>query len=486
MALSLYVFQFITAASLPWVATSIVVPNLSLDTLPIAYFGGNAKLRGEANLEMLAKMRMVMIEKWEGHCWTDCLAQGPGSLPCQASCDEEHDMVATLKAVKKLNPAVSGIFYLNTLLAFPYYSLNARYLEKDALTYDIKTQKPIVIRNDNGMEGINVFGFDKPLGQQLYVDTIKNLTATGFVDGFFGDKWNKGAVLQNGEWQICNKECGYVSEETAKAWNAGKAKVLAEVTQHCGDGPYWGNGDTFSLGPEPVSSNMNGWWNGKWRQITDPRDVIKKVQQELASHKYVTMGVGDQHWDTDPDSAEALQGQCVGDCLARVLLAIEEGVMLIANGWDESYDRPLGKPVGPAMFQNKILPATLIREFESGTKAVFTYHNDEKKGGTGEIWWGGVPPAPTPAPKLTCGDSQCGSSYLSDTTFGKNDVDVATVDSAQVCCDLCAAKDGCIEWAWHGSKDKACHMHGDGSQLKQQRGTTSGVMDASCHAVTLV
>lgn len=44
-----------------------------------------------------------------------------------------------------------------------------------------------------GMEGIFVFGFDKPKGQQLYLDAVKNLTATGVVDGFFGDKWNSQA-----------------------------------------------------------------------------------------------------------------------------------------------------------------------------------------------------------------------------------------------------------------------------------------------------
>merc|ERR1719272_2900382 len=164
-----------------------------------------------------------------------------------------------MKAVKELNPNVSAIFYLNTLLAFPYYSLNQKYLDQDALTYDSKTGKPIVIKNDNGMEGIFVYGFESVAGQQLYVDAIKNLTATGFVDGFFGDKWAKAAQQnEDGEWQICNKECGTVTEDVAAAWNTGKAKVLAEVTAHCGDGPYWGNGETFTAGGEPVSSNMNG------------------------------------------------------------------------------------------------------------------------------------------------------------------------------------------------------------------------------------
>jgi hypothetical protein len=38
-----------------------------------------------------------------------------------------------------------------------------------------------VIRNDNGMEGIFVYGFDTHRGQQLYIDAVKNLTSTGLV-----------------------------------------------------------------------------------------------------------------------------------------------------------------------------------------------------------------------------------------------------------------------------------------------------------------
>ena len=43
---------------------SIIAPDTSLATVPCAYFGGNAAHRAEANIEMLAKMRLVMIEKW--------------------------------------------------------------------------------------------------------------------------------------------------------------------------------------------------------------------------------------------------------------------------------------------------------------------------------------------------------------------------------------------------------------------------------------
>jgi hypothetical protein len=94
---------------------------------------------------------------------------------------------------------------------------------------------------------------------------VKNLTSTGLVDGFFGDKWGTAAAPDEnsttGGWKICNHECGSVTEAQGKAWNSGKARVLETTTSICGDGPYFANGDTFvapkdPAGPYNVSSNL--------------------------------------------------------------------------------------------------------------------------------------------------------------------------------------------------------------------------------------
>ena len=45
----------------------IVAPSTSLATVPVAYFGGNAAPRPEANLQMLAKMRLSERDKWGQH-----------------------------------------------------------------------------------------------------------------------------------------------------------------------------------------------------------------------------------------------------------------------------------------------------------------------------------------------------------------------------------------------------------------------------------
>ena len=100
-------------------AGGVVVPSTSLETLPVVYMGGNAAPRPQANLAMLAKMRYVVVEKWEGSCWTECLANTSKGAQCEPSCREEDAQVATLRAVKALNPEVAGVFYLMVYLHHP-------------------------------------------------------------------------------------------------------------------------------------------------------------------------------------------------------------------------------------------------------------------------------------------------------------------------------------------------------------------------------
>jgi hypothetical protein len=130
-----------------------IAPNMSLATVPTAYFGGNSIRRGDANIEMLSKMRIVMIEKWEGHGWVECLANG-SSPSCLPSCGVENDILETLSRVKALNPGIATVLYWNTMLAFPFYTAVGTFMDADALTMDSETKKPLKIRNDNGMENI--------------------------------------------------------------------------------------------------------------------------------------------------------------------------------------------------------------------------------------------------------------------------------------------------------------------------------------------
>ena len=110
-------------------ASAITPPDTSLDTLPVGYFGRvNCKERSQENIDMLAKMRVIVIEKWEGPCWYKCyanLTMNP-PVPCQPSCGAENYQLKTIKRAKAANPKLSAVFYLNTLYDFPCLELHAR------------------------------------------------------------------------------------------------------------------------------------------------------------------------------------------------------------------------------------------------------------------------------------------------------------------------------------------------------------------------
>ena len=170
-----------TNSSTAAAVAKITPPNTSLATIPVAYFGGTTRPRGARNYAMLSKMRLVMVEKWEGRCWHDCLANATAAppLPCDAGCAVERDMLAMLREVKALNPRVSTVFYWNTLLAFPFYAAVGRFAADGALLMDANTKQPVALRNDNGMPGIGVYNFGVARGRALWEGLVRDVVGTG-------------------------------------------------------------------------------------------------------------------------------------------------------------------------------------------------------------------------------------------------------------------------------------------------------------------
>ena len=235
------------------------------------------------------------------------------------------------------------------------------------------------------------------------------------------------------------------------------------------------------LGVAGVEANLNGHWaRDGLLDHGDPRDSIREVANHLANHSYFYQScTGDQRWTTDPNDSASLVSMCSKEQLGSFLLSVEPGCFLGTNGWDAAYDKPLGAPLGPAYFQASLgeKPATLARNFTSGTFVVFTYDKSGKDGSS-EVFWGGLPPPPPPPPPPTIVCSACGSTLLRDTTFAYDDVVAATTEHDEsACCGKCASHGACTQWAWHGGSDKSCHLHGSKSTLKVQRGTIAGVMN---------
>eukprot|EP01050_Picozoa_sp_SAG11_P028998 SAG11_NODE_7986_length_1073_cov_1.282341_2_plen_281_part_00 len=200
---------------------------------PVGYFGGLSDARTSANLEGLSKMRLVVIEKWEGPCWFECLANGTAAQPprpCDPGCGEEDYQLATIKRIKARNPGVATVFYLNTLYNFPYYKLAGAFAaaRENVLGAD---GKPINLINDDGMKHIEIMDFGQPSAIKRYLDFHRGLVASGLVDGTFPDKTGIRASKNatSDQWQLCEMNggaafghswsdaCGEISEATALA-----------------------------------------------------------------------------------------------------------------------------------------------------------------------------------------------------------------------------------------------------------------------------
>ena len=81
--------------------SSAKLPEFSWDALPVFFHSSNTSgLYSQQALQIIAKFQMVTIEKWQSFDVKDI--------------DDEDDMVAVMKAVKKVNPNVATYFYMNS------------------------------------------------------------------------------------------------------------------------------------------------------------------------------------------------------------------------------------------------------------------------------------------------------------------------------------------------------------------------------------
>eukprot|EP01065_Artemidia_motanka_P011112 TRINITY_DN1597_c0_g1_i2.p1 TRINITY_DN1597_c0_g1~~TRINITY_DN1597_c0_g1_i2.p1 ORF type:complete len:356 (+),score=137.39 TRINITY_DN1597_c0_g1_i2:77-1144(+) len=337
--------------AMPAVA-GITPPNTSLATIPVVYFGGINATRPAENIAMLAKMRAVGIEKWEGPCWSDCLYNGQN---CGPTCGVEQYMVGTLKRVKQANPKVSTFFYWNTLLDFAFYGESA----KIPKVVDSNTKKDLVLRNDNGLPNVYVFDYAKEAGRDGWYNFVVNLTKTGYVDGTFADKYGVYAH-QNGtssDWKICNHWCGGVTAEEGQAWNAGKNATVEKTKKF-----FWDQKGIFFHGTtEFVHSPRN-----------EPETLIKSVKKTLSKYLYAWVYVaGDQEWGSDPTDVDS---ECDEDSVIAFLLAVEPGAFLECNGWADEFAYSLGDATAPAAQHGDVW----TRSFTSGTNV--TWNTKTKSG----------------------------------------------------------------------------------------------------------
>ena len=179
-------------------STGLHGPDPSFRTIPVVShsFYGKKKTepwpRPPALIANLSKFRMVVIEKFEGPCWDHCFIH---RMPdkCVPSCDVARYQLGTARALKSLNPNISTIIYINSVMLFPMYSYVQQFWgdgpNEPLLLRDAKTGKIGHIQNDAGLGNLTVPNWGLPAAVDLMVATVVNLTSgergRGAFDGIF-------------------------------------------------------------------------------------------------------------------------------------------------------------------------------------------------------------------------------------------------------------------------------------------------------------
>ena len=440
-------------------------PNFNWETIPLAFHGANRSgLYNESTVKVLAKYQLVTIEKW----YTAC-----GSLhPIQAGpeCDVEKAMYHTFNQLKKINPDITLIMYLNSMFDFSMYNLHGQALALEAAGTRVllrdKHDALVVLCND-GNYFCNVTNFDwsREAARTLWTDHVINATKIGGVDGIFAD--HASAMILAGPNpkdptvpSLCNgkgpinattgfgRKCWEFTPEFAVAFNLGHQWIVNHTQ------------DILAPLGGPVIDGPYGRYNIAVCNFETMKAAVAKGQA-----------------GTGPFVLEASKGGCTPDasCIASYLLAAEEYTYLACLN-DEpqlpyypDLSRPLGPPLGPAV---QAADGVWSRRFTHGAVARW-YPNATK----GTVQWAGqpmppVPPSPAPAPPLN--PKQCGI-VLPDHTFAQDDVTHGFARTAAECCAMCEKMAGCTQWAWH-EQAQDCHAHSAASELRAQKGTVAAYM----------
>lgn len=205
----------------------------------------------------------------------------------------------------------------------------------------------------------------------MWINFVKNLKESGYVDGLFPDKssilaeWNETGSF----WQICewgtgkntwNISCGIISNETAKKYNDAKPMVLETLYEI-----FAPNGFLFY-------SNLTAFL--KLNKDQSPLNFANDVKAQLSNHQYCYVHMR----DLQGGDCTSIESSCKTDEIVFFLLGVETGAILGCNGWDDQFSKPLGDPLGPAVQKGM----QLERHFKSGTYVTWDL---SKK--TGKIFW---------------------------------------------------------------------------------------------------
>ena len=430
-------------------------PYFSWDYIPLAFHGANRSgMYNESTVEVIGKhYQLFTIEKW----YTECGSQHPNmSGPV---CNVEKAMFKTFNQVKAINPKITNIMYLNSMMDFTMYHLHQMAANLEAKGTRIwlrdKNDKLVIYCND-GNYFCNVLNWDwtQKATRDLYTEHVLNATKVGGVNGLFADhaavRLERGSHPEHYPNSLCNGKadkriCYYFEPEFATAFDAAHAwiinhtqDILAPLGGPVVDGPYAVNAAACDF-------------NSTREKVRAGQDGTGRYILEFSHDGGCT-----------PDSS----------CIASFLLNAVEYTYLSCMSDEPTFPLypDLARPLGPPLGDARLADGVWTRKFEKGAVARW-YVNASK----GTIQWAGQP-VPPPPPSVDT--KRCGK-LLVDTTIGRGGAGMQrNCTTAQACCDFCLGLKhaGCVSWAWH-SDVAECSAHNEHAATpRRYKGTFSGFL----------
>jgi hypothetical protein len=288
----------------------------------------------------------------------------------QHSCDETARMVANFRRLKAINPNVTTLAYFSTCANFPHYATAATFA----------AQPSLLLHNSSGgfvhthvpgftWPAVTVFDVSQPAARKVIVDACVAAVATGAVDGFFLDRVDDGCF---------QRDYGHTLDPAKSAALPQARETLAqEIQAAIGAERLVVANHMFAL--DGVSGAMDEAWSvghgangaaGIWQTLAECDKANKAVEAHCSN-----------------DNLDSIAAFLIG---AGPLALFGTGSWSFTGSagpaWSDLYDKPLGKPLGPAVLQRD--PAgrgnvSMVRHFARGTTVSFCLNTSK-----GAIQWG--------------------------------------------------------------------------------------------------
>ena len=362
-------------------------PVWSWDTPPV-FFHGSDTAGGEgdggftsAQLDVISRFPMATMEKWQGSDVTPTIF-------------EEDAWVVGARQIKARRPDTTVVVWLDSFRIYTADKTLNPDLGQQCTTGNFrpaafleshKAQYVLPNASDVGRVGggwalepwsrCHIFDHRQAAARDYWTGMCLNLTASGVIDGCGADaSWQDGI---HDNWE-------HMDAEVLEAWDEGHRAMMRQTTAALADGVLLGK-DPWEVG-DYVNGALHEGCSASNATINTLRNLTAVAAAQ--GRRLVYQVHGSNHFDIS-EFAAFLCG--AGPYHYFGLGGWNEHGGNFSQHWvDDVFDRPLGAPLGDAVYEYE--RDEWHRSFAFGTNVTFN-----AKSNIGTVSWG-APPPPTPAP----------------------------------------------------------------------------------------